>query len=123
MERIVIKMTPFVFEDGKTYYFQIEERESTNDYHNLYVYVKKTEQKKFLWRKWEEYRYEQLNSSPELVGVELDKKEICADIKKIIVSKSAKHQIKGWDGFVGNVSDEEKKALLRDSKLKDLLEE
>jgi hypothetical protein len=41
---IIIEMTPFIFEDGKTYYFNITKREYTkllpNDFHDLWVYEK-----------------------------------------------------------------------------------
>ena len=47
MSEIVIKMTPFIFEDGNTYYFQIEDRDSSNDYHDLYVYKKVVIKRKF----------------------------------------------------------------------------
>ena len=49
--------------------------------------------------------------------------EIKSDIKKIIIAKSANHQIRGWDGFVGNVPEELKKSMKRDSKLNDLFNE
>lgn len=123
MDNIVIKMTPFIFEDGKTYYFQIEDRDSSNDYHDLYVYKKVVEKRKFLWWKWENIRYDLINESPELVSTKLNIVEIKSDIKKIIIAKSANHQIKGWDGFVGDVPEELKKSMSRDSKLSDLLDE
>lgn len=123
MSDIVIKLTPFIFEDGNTYYFQIENRDSSNDYHDLYVYKRVVVKRKLLWWKWENIRYDLINESPELVSIALNSSEIKADIKKIIIAKSANHQIKGWDGFVGDVPDELKKSILRDSKLNDLLNE
>lgn len=123
MSDIVIKMTPFIFEDGNTYYFQIEDRDSSNDYHDLYVYKKVVIKRKFLWWKWESTRYDLINESPELVDTTLNINEIKSDIKKIIIAKSANHQIKGWDGFVGNVPEDLKKSMLRDSKLNDLFNE
>jgi len=124
MGDIVIKMTPFVFEDGKTYYFEIYEQDyDNNSFHDLYVYKKLVVKRKFLWWKWENIRYDLINKSPEWVSTELNSREIKDDIKKIIIAKSAKHQIKDWDGFVGDISDDLKKSLLRDSKLNDLLEE
>ena len=39
---VIIEMTPFIFEDGNTYYFQIVKRGSSNDWHNLFVYEKIT---------------------------------------------------------------------------------
>ena len=123
MDDIVIKMTPFIFEDGNTYYFQIENRDSSNDYHDLYVYKKVVVKRNFLWWKWENIRYDLINESSELVSIALNSAEIKSDIKKIIIAKSANHQIKGWDGFVGDVPDELKKSMLRDSKLNDLFDE
>lgn len=116
-------MTPFIFEDGKTYYFEIHEQDDSNDYHDLYVYKKVVTKRKFLWWKWENIRYDLINESPEWISTKLNSSEIKADIKKIIIAKSANHQIKGWDGFVGDVSDELKKSILRDSKLNDLFNE
>ena len=123
MDDIVIKMTPFIFEDGNTYYFEIHEQDDSNDYHDLYVYKKVVVKRKFLWWKWEKNRYDLINESPEWVSTKLNSSEIKADIKKIIIAKSANHQIKDWDGFVGNVPEELKKSMLRDSKLNDLFNE
>ena len=36
---IIVEMTPFIFEDGETYYFDIRKR-YTNVYHDLFVYKK-----------------------------------------------------------------------------------
>ena len=115
-------MTPFIYEDGKTYYFQISRRSSTNDYHDLYVYEKIVEEKKNFWGKLKvkEY-YKQINTSPELINTKLDTQEIKMGIKKILIAKKAKHQLNGWDGFVGNIPEDVKKSLRRDSKLKDIL--
>jgi hypothetical protein len=122
MGDIIIKMTPFIFEDGNTYYFEIHKR-GGNDYHDLYAYKKVVIKRKFLWWKWENVRYDLLNETPELIGIALNNAEIKADLKKIIVSKSVNHQIKGWDGFVGNVPESLKKSMQRDSKLNDLFGE
>jgi hypothetical protein len=123
MDDIVIKMTPFIFENGNTYYFKIVRRDGCNDYHDLYVYKKVTIKKKFLWWNWENVRYDQLNESGEMVSVKLDTSEVKREIHKIIIARSAVHQLKGWDGFVGNVPEELKKSLQRDSKLNDLFGE
>ena len=37
---LVMDYTPFIFEDGKMYYFRLYDREYTNDYYDLYVYDK-----------------------------------------------------------------------------------
>lgn len=123
MDDIVIKMTPFIFENGNTYYFKIVRREGCNDYHDLYVYNKVVIKKKFLWWEWENIRYDQLNESGEMVSVKLDTSEVKREIHKVIIARSAVHQLKGWDGFVGNVPEELKKSLQRDSKLNDLFGE
>lgn len=44
-------MTPFIFEDGNTYYFKIVKREHSNDFHDLYVYEKVTKKHKSFWGK------------------------------------------------------------------------
>lgn len=121
MSDVVIEMTPFIFEDGQAYYFMIYKRDSSNDFHDLYVYRKVVKKRKFLWWKWENISYDLLNDSPELVQTNLNTVEIKSDIKKIIISKRAVNQLKNWDGFVGDVPDDIKKALQRDSKLDDLL--
>ena len=118
MSDIVIEMTPFVYEDGKTYYFEIHKRES-NTFHNLYVYKKVLSKKKNFFVEKEEVSYELINERPELIRVELDVNEIKSNIKKILIANSAAHQIKNWDGFVGDIPDDVKKALLRNSKLDD----
>lgn len=123
MEDIIIEMTPFIYEDGKTYYFQITRRQSSNDFHDLYVYEKIVEEKKNFWGKLKvKEHYKQLNTSPELTNAKLNTWEIKSDIKKILIAKKAKHQLKGWDGFVGDIPEDVKKSLRRDSKLKDILE-
>lgn len=123
MDDIVIKMTPFIFENGNTYYFKIVRRDGCNDYHDLYVYNKVVIKKNFLWWEWENVRYDQLNESGEMVSVKLDTSEVKREIHKIIIARSAVHQLKGWDGFVGNVPEELKKSLQRESKLNDLFGE
>jgi hypothetical protein len=124
MSDIVIEMTPFVYEDGKTYYFEIYKRRSSNDFHDLYVYKKLITKKSFLWRKWEIIEYKCFNEgNAELVSVSLNSENIKLKIEKILNANSAMHQIKNWDGFVGNVPDDIKKALQRDSKLDELLGE
>lgn len=121
MEKVIIEMTPFIFEDGNTYYFQIFNRPSTNDYQNLYVYEKKITTKKSFWGKETiKEDFIQLNERAELVDYRLRTDEIKHSIKKILTCTKAEYLIKDWDGFVGNIPDNVKKALLRDNKLKDL---
>lgn len=113
-KNIIIEMTPFIFEDGKTYYFQIH-KWSSNDYHALCVYQKKVRKIFF----WEFASYKQIGKL-ELIKTSLDVYEIKSDIKKILTSLRAHDQIKDWDGVVGDIPDEVKKSLKRDSKLNDL---
>jgi hypothetical protein len=126
-DEIIVEMTPFIFEDGETYYFDIRKRH-TNVYHNLFVHKKVG---KVITRKtWfglgateTETKTEMKCLNPNnaaLVGIELHVKEIKNEIKDIIISNKAITKIKDWDGFVGDIPDEVKKALTRDSKLKDL---
>jgi len=120
MSDVIIEMTPFIFEDGQTYYFEIHKRSS--DFHNLYVYKKLITKKRFLWRKWEIVEYKCFNEgNEELVRTSLNSENIKLKIEKILMVNSGIHQIKNWDGFVGNIPDDVKKALLRNSKLDDLL--
>lgn len=118
MTNIIIEMTPFIYEDGNSYYFEIYKRPSTHEYHNLFVYEKVSKKKLFGGIK---YVYNQLNSSPELVSNQLKSEEIKRSIIKILTGTKANFQIKGWDGFVGNIPEEIKKAFGRESKLNDLL--
>jgi hypothetical protein len=117
MERVIVEMTSFIFEDGNTYYFQIFNRPSTNDYQDLYVYEKSSYK---TWYGVTKYKFNQLNERPELVDYRLSTSEIKQSIKKILTCTKASYLIKDWDGFVGNIPDQVKKALTRDNKLKDL---
>lgn len=134
----IIEMTPLIFEDGDTYYFKIVKRDTTimlmpllrldlsNDYHNLFVYKKVLVDEKYGFLKLNTRKVDfmqVINEDPELVSTKMDINDIKSSIKKVIISNKAASAstIRGWDGFVGNVSDESKKALLRDSKLKDIL--
>jgi hypothetical protein len=121
MEKVIVEMTPFIFEDGNTYYFQIFNRPSTNDYQNLYVYEKKVTIKRSFWGKeTTKEDFVQLNERAELVDYRLKTSEIKQSIKKILTGTKASYIIKDWDGFVGDIPDQVKKALTRDNKLKDL---
>lgn len=117
-------MTPFIFEDGNTYYFKIVKREHSNDYHNLYVYEKVTTKiKSFFGKVTENVTYNRLNDSPGLVETKLNTSDVKNKIYQIVVATRATNQLKDWDGFVGNVPDDVKKAILRDGKLKNILGE
>lgn len=129
MERndIIVEMTPFIFEDGETYYFDIRKR-YTNVYHDLFVY-KKIE-KVIERRTWFGFGATEKETKTEikclnpgngsLVNIELRAAEIKKEIKDIIVSNQAVTKIKDWDGFVGDIPENVKKSLSRENKLKDL---
>lgn len=122
MSKIIIQMTPFMFEDGNTYYFQITSREYSNDYHDIYVFEKVVKKTKNLFGKVKiDESYNQLNERGELVSTSLDAKDIKDNIRKILIATMANYQLKDWDGFVGDVPDSVKIALKRDGKLKDIL--
>jgi hypothetical protein len=117
MDKVIVEMTSFIFEDGNTYYFQIFNRPSTNDYQDLYVYEKSSYK---TWYGVTKYKFNQLNERPELVDYRLSTSEIKQSIKKILTCTKASYLIKDWDGFVGDIPDNIKKSLSRDNKLKDL---
>jgi hypothetical protein len=121
---IVIEMTPFIFEDGNTYYFQIVKRDYTNDYHDIFVYEKVKKETKNFWGKIKiSEELIRLNKTPELISVKLDTDEIKRDIKKILLSTKAHHRLKNWDGFVGDIPNDVKTALKRENSLKNILGE
>lgn len=104
---------PFVFEDGNIYYFQIFTF-STGNYHDLFVYEKK---KFFVVVE----KFVQVGSSKLIkidIGVDDLKSEICS-----IIRSTKPKVIDGWDGFVGEIPDDLKKAFIRSSKIDDLFSE
>ena len=123
-ETIIIEMTPFIFEDGNTYYFQIVKRGYSNDYHNIFVYKKVKTEKKNFWGKVKVIEdFAIINKDPKLISVKLDTVEIKKDIKKILVANKATHQLKNWDGFVGDIPDDVKVSLKRENSLNKILGE
>lgn len=122
-ETIIIEMTPFLFEDGNTYYFKIVKREYSNDYHNLFVYEKVTTESKSFWGKVKVTEKFNNLSSPELVSTSLNTHELKNSIRRVLISTRAKYQLKDWDGFVGDVPEDVKKSLKREGKLKNILGE
>jgi hypothetical protein len=123
-QKIIIELTPFIFEDGKTYYFKILKRESSTDYHDLFVYERiETVRTNIFGKKRTDIYYNQINSSPELVSTSLNTNEVKRYIKQVIISTKAHHQLSGWDGFVGDIPEDVKMAVKRDNTLNRLLEE
>jgi hypothetical protein len=119
----IIEKTPFIFEDGNIYYFEITKRSGSNDYHDLWVYEKVKVDIKFLWIKIKEVEeYNLISDRAELVRVNLDTREIKSEIKKVLISKKVKTHLKDWDGFVGDVPEEMKMAIKREAKLNNILQ-
>lgn len=125
MSKIIVEMTPFVFEDGNIYYFKIVK--GTSNYHDLYVY-KKVPSKfyKFFNKNTTKGVYKKLNRSSKLVSTGLNIREIKEEIKQVLKleirkNRALKFNIDGWDGFVGDVPEEFKKSLKREAKLNDIL--
>lgn len=131
---VVIKKTSFIYEDGNVYYFDIKKRTYGNDYHDLFVYELKefTEEvvtKRDTWyglgkplittTKIAKEKYVQLNKDGDLISSKLEVDDVKRVIKRIITHNKTV-EIKGWDGFVGNIPEDMKKALSRDNKLNNL---
>jgi hypothetical protein len=115
-KKIIIEMTPFLFEDGKTYYFKI--LEFSNSYHAIWVYKKITKTVGLFRRKVEEFEH---IGEYELIDTDLNTVDFKRKITKILNATRANKQLKNWDGIVGDIPDDVKTALKRDSKLNDLL--
>jgi len=126
---ILIEKTSFIFEDGETYYFEVQRRDRVNyseSYNNLFLFRKVT--KKVVTRNWfwgkevttYQEEFEALHSEPVLVQIPLETKNIKREIKQKLLATNASTHLKDWDGFVGDVPEEAKKMLSRESKLNDL---
>ena len=128
---ILVEKTPFIFEDGETYYFEIRRRSHgmgtySESYNDLFLFRKVT--KKTVTKNWwfskEVTTYEevfnQIHKEPVLVQIPHDTKNIKDKIKDKLLATSASHNLKDWDGFVGNIPEDAKKMLSRESKLNDL---
>lgn len=114
----ITDLTPFVFEDGDVYYFQIFTF-PTGNYHDLFVY----EKKKFFVKKWffKKEVVEKLVQvgSSKLIKIDIGVDDLKSEICSIIRSTKPK-VIDGWDGFVGEIPDDLKKAFIRSSKINDI---
>ena len=115
-KKVVIEMTSFLFEDGKTYYFQIIE--FSNSFHSLLVYEKKIKTVGWIFKDQVE-EYIQIGDH-ELVDTKLNTSEIKRDITKILTAKKAHHRLLNWDGVVGEITEDVKVALKREAKLNNL---
>jgi hypothetical protein len=126
-DTIIVEMTPFLFEDGKTYYFDIRKR-YTNSYHDLFVYKKVdkvTERTTWFGLGATETKvtteYKCMNTgNGALVNINLKADEVKREIKNIILANQAITRIEDWDGFVGDIPADAKKSLAREAKLNDL---
>ena len=66
-DTIIVEMTPFLFEDGKTYYFDIRKGYS-NSYHYLFVYNKiENVTERTTWFGFAKQIYSNLNQATHLV--------------------------------------------------------
>lgn len=123
---IIIEKTEFIFEDGETYYFDIHSKQyASSTYHDLFIYRKKEIKK--VTRSWFhkeittfDYEYEKVIEDGISISTRLDTNEIKSNIERKLNSIKS-HNLKGWDGFIGNVPEDKKKMLSRNSKLDDLL--
>lgn len=126
-DKIIVEMTPFLFEDGKTYYFDIKKGWS-NSYHYVFVYnkvEKVTERTTWFGLGATERKVTSKlvcinENSGALVNINLEADEVKREIKNVIVANQAINKIKDWDGFVGDIPADAKKALSREAKLNDL---
>ena len=126
-DTIIVEMTPFLFEDGKTYYFDIKKGWS-NSYHYLFVYnkvEKVTERTTWFGLGPTERKVTSefvcINKgNGALVNITLKSDEVKREIKNLIVANQAVTKIKDWDGFVGDIPANAKAAMLREAKLNDL---
>jgi len=126
-DTIIVEMTPFLFEDGKTYYFDIKKGYS-NSYHYLFVYNKiENVTERTTWfglGKIERKVTSELicinKGNGALVNVKLNSKEVKSEIKNVILANQAVTRIKDWDGFVGDIPADARKSLAREAKLNDL---
>lgn len=122
--RRIVDMTPFVYENGKCYYFNITDRGS-DSYYALYVYEKS--KKKNFWGREKEV-FIPINSDSAMVGVELNTSGIKDRIYEVLSIHlrgldAKKCGLKDWDGFVGNIPEDVKKSLRRDDRIKNILED
>jgi hypothetical protein len=126
-DTIIVEMTPFLFEDGKTYYFDIRKR-YTNSYHDLFVYKKVDKvNERTTWfglgatetKVTTEYKCMNTGNGA-LVNINLKADEVKREIKNIILANQAITRIEDWDGFVGDIPADAKKSLAREAKLNDL---
>lgn len=126
-DKIIVEMTPFLFEDGKTYYFNIKKGWS-NSYYYVFVYnkvEKLTERTTWFGLGATERKVTSelvcINeNNGALVNINLKADEVKREIKNVIVANQAINKIKDWDGFVGDIPADAKKALSREAKLNDL---
>jgi hypothetical protein len=126
-DKIIVEMTPFLFEDGKTYYFDIK-KGWRNNYHYLFVYNKVEKvTERTTWfglgpteRKVTSELICINENNGALVNINLKADEVKREIKRTIVANQAVTKIKDWDGFVGDIPLDAKKSLAREAKLNDL---
>lgn len=122
MEKTIIELTPFLFEDGQNYYFKVMKKEYSNHYHTIYLYRKEITEKKDFWgRKTKTKKLEQM--SEDMVSVEMNTNDVKSTLRRMILATKAHSVLKNWDGLVGNIPDGVKTSLKRDGTLKTILGE
>jgi len=124
---IIIEKEPFIFEDGNTYYFEIETRKYSNSFYDLFVYTREeiTHVKNSFFGLGKqiitkEIVFKKINESASLVSIKLNTNEVKNVIKDTLISKQIHSKLKDWDGFVGDIPDSFKKSLGREAKLNEL---
>ena len=102
-DEVIIDYEPFIYEDGEQYYFRITSRGETQPYHYIRAYklVKSI-----------------VNSSR---GFLFWKKTVTKEVDEYKLLGELNYNLEGWDGFVGDVTDEEKKKILRNTKIKNIV--
>jgi hypothetical protein len=139
--KILIDMTPFVYEDLVTYHFRAVSRDSgdfVSNFCDLEIFENKITEKIetvttttgwWLW-KTEIKKVTTYNTEEKiLIATETlmrTSENDVAQIKNVLRNGLKKHlgfSLDGWDGFVGNIPEDIKTRMSRNSKIKDLLNE
>jgi hypothetical protein len=116
----IVEMTPFIYEDGQIYYFNITNRPTSRDYHDLWVYesVQKRTLFPYFFLKKKNILSVINENRPLLVNINLNTNEIKNEISILLKSRRLKQWKKeNWDGFIGDIP----LHIKRDSKIENLL--
>ena len=102
----------------------LKRADSISSFYDLYVY-RKIQKNKIKWFKKVTYDvFDEISDGSVLISTCLDVDELKFKISKILknYTNSKVCELKGWDGFVGDVPTEIKIAFMRASKLNNILE-